>query len=140
VEPIHVAIVIASKLERLGWSIVVDSQEDMAVAGQFSSFDAALAFLGNHSADVALVDEAMLVPGAWEALGRLSRRRMPRLLILAQYPPENPLRNPHSPVVSRHLLKGLPAADLLAAIREAVPSAQTATSEVGRTPSQSPSQ
>ena len=92
----------------------------MAVAGQFSSFDAALAFLGNNTVDVALVDEAMLAPSAWKALGSLSRRRLPRLLILARYPDENPFEESQAPVASRHLLKGLPAEDLLAAIREAV--------------------
>ena len=132
VEPVRVAIVIASKLERLGWSIVIDSQEDMAVAGQFSSFDSALAFLNNHAVDVALVDEAMLAPGGWEALARRSRRRLPRLLILARYPDESPFEGAQAPVASRHLLKGLPAEDLLAAIREAVGSMQTAATEAGR--------
>lgn len=130
VEPVRVAIVIASKLERLGWSIVVDRQEDLAVAGQFSSFESALAFLGNNAVDVALIDEAMLAPGAWRALGRLSRRRLPKLLILARYPAENPFEESQAPVASRHLLKGLPAEDLLAAIREAVGS--PAALEAGR--------
>ena len=122
VEPIRVAIVVASKAERLGWSIVIDSQEDMDIASQFSSFDSALVFFRDHSVDVALVDEIFLTPGAWEDIARLSRSSLPRLLILARHPAETPFEQPLSGVHSRHLLKGLPAADLLAAIREAVAS------------------
>jgi len=118
---IRVAIVIASKLERLGWSIVVDGQQDMAVAGQFSSLAAALVFLSSHDVDVALVDEALLTPSGWDALGNVPQGRLPRLLLLARHPAENPFAEARHPLILRRLLKGLPAAELLAAIREAIP-------------------
>lgn len=119
VEPIRVAIVIAAKLERLGWSIVVDGQEDMGVAGLFSSFDSALTFLVSHPVDVALVDETMLTPVACDSMPRIAPRSLPQLLILARHPLENDLAAPLYPAGSRYLLKGLSAAELLAAIREA---------------------
>ena len=130
-EPIRVAIAIGSKLERLGWSIVVGHQEDMDVAGQFSSIDAALAFIRDHPVDVALVEETLLPPAAWKGISRLSRR-LPKLLILARHPAEAVLNEPRPGVVSRRLLKGLPASDLLAAIREAA-AMDGAAAEAGRT-------
>jgi len=126
-----VAIVIGSKLERLGWSIVVGGQEDMDVAGQFSSLDSAFAFVGDHPVDVALVDETLLTAEVWKDISRLTRH-MPKLLILARHPADTSLSEPRPAVGSRRLLKGLPAADLLAAIREAVRSGQDVALNRGR--------
>jgi DNA-binding NarL/FixJ family response regulator len=117
-ESIRVAIVIAAKLERLGWSIVVDSQEDMEVVGQFSSFSPALAFIASHSVDVAVIDDMVLTPAACEALEKLTHRRLPHLLMMARHRVDtNSDPSVHS-LVSRRLLKGLSAAELLVAIRD----------------------
>lgn len=123
--PIRVAVIIGSKLERLGWSIVVDGQPDMEMVGQYASVSGALAQLDDEGVDVALVDEALLTARASESL-RQARRR-PSILMLARHPVEASELEARYPFVCRPLLKGLAAADLLAAIREAwaAPGAQS---------------
>jgi DNA-binding NarL/FixJ family response regulator len=117
-ERIRVALIISSKLERLGWSIVLESQPDMEIVGQFSSWTAALTLLEQESVDVALIDEAMLTPKACEQLlARPQTHSGPRFLMMAQHPIDPAVAELRYAFVSRHLLKGLSAADLLAAIR-----------------------
>ena len=115
---IRVAIVTASKLERLGWSIVVDSQPDMEAVGQFASLSAALAFLAGQTVDVALVDEAMLTAKSCEALAQHARTCGSRFLMMTRHPIDEAVVESRYAFVSRCLLKGLSAADLLAAIRQ----------------------
>jgi hypothetical protein len=113
--PIRVALILASKLERLGWGIVVDSQPDMQVVGQFASLPPALAFLKKDAVDVALVDEAMLTPKNCESIARALANGRPRLLLLARHPVDPALY----PFISRCLLNGVTAAGFVAAIRGA---------------------
>lgn len=115
--PIRVALILSSKLERLGWGIVIDGQADMQVAAQFSSLAPALAFLGSEPVDVALVDEAFLTPKACDAIGRLAHASRPRLLVIARHPIDETPGEADSPFAARYLLKGVSAADLLAAVR-----------------------
>jgi hypothetical protein len=63
------------------------------------------------------VDESILTPRVCEAIGR-ARARRPRFLMMARHPVESAGVEPRFSFVSRRLLKGLPASDLLAAIRE----------------------
>lgn len=117
--PIRVAVIIGSKLERLGWSIVVDGQPDMEIVGQYASLGAALGQLDDARVDVALVDETMLTPKASESLRRHTTTGRPRFLMMTRHPVEWSEVEARYPFVRRPLLKGLAAADLLAAIREA---------------------
>jgi DNA-binding NarL/FixJ family response regulator len=90
----------------------------MEVVGQFSSFSPALAFIASHSVDVAVIDDMVLTPAAWEALEKLTHRRLPHLLMMARHRVDtNSDPSVHS-LVSRRLLKGLSAAELLVAIRD----------------------
>jgi DNA-binding NarL/FixJ family response regulator len=118
-KPIRVALILSSKLERLGWGIVVDSQEDMQVVGQFSSLPPALAFLATEHVDVALVDEAMLTPKTCESIRAMLSGGGPRFLMLARHPVDCTMARARYPFVSRCLLNGLTGADFLEAIREA---------------------
>lgn len=118
VEPIGVILILSSKLERLGWSIVVESQADMKLLGQFATLNGALDFLEGHGADVALVDEAMLTPKRCEALRRLAAGGGPRMLLVARHPIDDAIRQSRYGFASSWLLKGISAEDLLAAIRE----------------------
>ena len=126
------AVIIASKLERLGWSIVVDGQPDMEMVGQYASLGAALAHLDDERVDVALVDEALLTAKADELLVRLGENGRPRILMLARHPVESEDLAARYPYVCRPLLKGLAAADLLAAIREAWATADRSQREGSR--------
>jgi DNA-binding NarL/FixJ family response regulator len=117
-ERIRVALIISSKLERLGWSIVLESQPDIEIVGQFSSWTAALALLEQETVDVALIDEAILTPKACERLlARPQTHSGPRFLMMARHLIDPAVAESRYAFVSCHLLKGLSAADLLAAIR-----------------------
>jgi DNA-binding NarL/FixJ family response regulator len=123
--PIRVAIILSSKLERLGWAIVIDSQADMQVVGQFPVLTPALAFLTTAPVDVALVDETMLTPKVWDAIRKHTYASRPRFLVIAQHPVDASPVAPNFPLSSLCLLKGVSATDLLAAIRKAGQANQT---------------
>jgi DNA-binding NarL/FixJ family response regulator len=114
--PIRVALILSSKLERLGWGIVIDNQADMRVVGQFSSFASALSFLMTDPVDVALVDEAMLTPKVCDSIRALLPSNGLRFLMLARHPVDRA----RYPFVSGCLLNGVVASDFLVAIREAL--------------------
>jgi DNA-binding NarL/FixJ family response regulator len=115
--PIRVLLVISSRLERLGWSIVIDGQEDMQLLGQFGSCHQALDFIAMHDADVVLVDEALLTPKHSKGLRRHADSNGTRFLLVTPHPLDEVLDHASYSFVSDCLLKGLSASDLLAAIR-----------------------
>jgi hypothetical protein len=115
--PIRVILVISSKLERLGWSIVVEGQADMELLGQFGSLGEALRFLSAHRVDVALIDEAMLTPRHCDALRRHAAQRLSRFLLVARHPVDETWETSRYSFASGCLLKGITAGSLLAAIR-----------------------
>ncbi|MGB6133145.1 MAG: hypothetical protein WCC14_17875 [Acidobacteriaceae bacterium] len=115
--PIRILLVISSKLERLGWSIVLENQDDMQVHGQFAEFDEALARLTADSIDVVLIDEVLLTPKHCEALRSAVMRHKSRVLLVTKHPLDEGLERTRYSFVSDFLLKGISAADLLAAIR-----------------------
>jgi DNA-binding NarL/FixJ family response regulator len=117
--PIRVALILSSRLERLGWGIVVESQADMQVVGQFSTLKPALAFLMTDPVDVALVDEAMLTPKICESIRAVLPGTWPRFLMLARHPVDRTLARARYPFVSGCLLNGVTADDFLDAIRAA---------------------
>lgn len=117
--PIRVALILASKLERLGWGIVVDGQADMQVVGQFASLSAALPLLIQEAVDVALVDEDLLTPTACESMRASLPVGGPRFVMLARHPVDGVLARARCPFVARCLLHGVTADDFLAGIREA---------------------
>lgn len=120
-EPISVVLILSSKLERLGWSIVVESQADMNLLGQFATLNGALDFLESHPADVALVDEAMLTPKQCDAMRRLAAGGGPRILLVARHAIDDAIRLSRYAFASSWLLKGISADGLLAAIRQRDP-------------------
>ncbi|MGC2637220.1 MAG: hypothetical protein WA294_08565 [Acidobacteriaceae bacterium] len=117
--PIRVALILASKLERLGWGIVVDGQADMQVVGHFASLASALPMLVQEAVEVALVDEDLLTPTACESMRAALPGGGPRLVLLARHPVDGMLAQARYPFVARCLLHGVTADDFLAGIREA---------------------
>jgi DNA-binding NarL/FixJ family response regulator len=115
--PIRVLLAISSRLERLGWSIVVQNQNDLQLIGEFGALDAAFAFLLAHRADVVLIDEALLTPKYCKRLHRESTRLGCRFLLVANHPVDEGLGRSLYSFASDCLLKGLSASDMLAAIR-----------------------
>ena len=115
--PIRVLLVISSRLERLGWSIVIQNQTDLELVGEFPAFDGALATLLANRADVVLIDEALLTPKRCDLLRRESARLGCRFLLVASYPIDEELGSGRYAFASDCLLKGISAPDLLAALR-----------------------
>ncbi|HTV16216.1 MAG TPA: hypothetical protein VME68_15955 [Acidobacteriaceae bacterium] len=115
--PIRVALILSSRLERLGWGIVISGQADMHIVGEFSSVAPARAFLAREPVDVVLVDEAVLTPKTLAAI-RSPAGAGPGVLVIAQHPVEGPPADADAPLPSRYLLKGVSGADLVAAIRK----------------------
>jgi DNA-binding NarL/FixJ family response regulator len=119
-DPIRVVLVIRSKIERLGWSIVLETQTDLELLGRFSSVSAALAFLAAHPADAVLIDEAALALKDCEALRRLAAQGRPHFLMITRHPFDEAQERSRYSFASAFLLKGVCAADLLAAIRHSL--------------------
>lgn len=120
--PIGVVLVIASRLERLGWSVVLERQEDMRLLGQFPRCREAFAFLEAHPPDVVLIDEGQLTAAQCEVVGRYAARSGARVLLVAPHPLDEPLSGSRYAFASECLLKGLAADELLTAIRRQGPS------------------
>lgn len=115
-------LVIASRLERLGWSIVLEQQEDVRLTGQFSRCREAFDFFATSPPAVALIDEAILTARDCATLDKYSASTATRFLLVASHPVEQPLAGSRYSFASECLLKGLPAGELLAAIRRQMPS------------------
>lgn len=115
--PIRVLLAISSRLERLGWSIIVQSQNDLQLAGECGTFDSALALMLAHRVDVALFDQSLLSQKHCEQLVRDSARLGCRILLMTSYPIDEDLASGRYSFASDCLLKGVSAEDLLAALR-----------------------
>jgi DNA-binding NarL/FixJ family response regulator len=115
--PIRVVLVIRSKLERLGWGIVLGTQTDLDLLGQFGSVGAALAFLAAHPAHVVLIDDAVLTPKDCDALRHLAAEGGPRFVLVVRHPVDEALEGSRYSFASECLLKGVSAAELLASLR-----------------------
>lgn len=114
---IRVVLLIASRLERLGWSIVLERQPDMRLLGQFARCREALALFDGAPPDIALVDEALLSEKNCEALSRYARGGRTRFLLIASHPVAETLAGSRYAFAAECLLRGLPAEELLTAIR-----------------------
>lgn len=110
-------LLISSRLERLGWSIVIAGQDDMRIVSQFGVCREMLAYLASHPADVVLVDETTLTPRCCESLRSYGRRSRTRFLLVALHPHDGVEESTRYSFASQRLLKGISAAELLAAIR-----------------------
>lgn len=117
--PLRVILVIAAKLERLGWSIVVEGQDDMQLAAQFASCDDALAYLAGHRVDVALIEEGILTPQHCDVLRGDGKKRGTRCVLVGQHPIDDGLEREQYSFAARRLLKGVSADELLNALRRA---------------------
>ncbi len=110
-------MVISSRLERLGWSIVIEGQDDMRILSQFSTCGETLAWLAHHAPQVVLIDEAILTPKDCEMLSRHAVRTGTCFLLVARHPIYSAVERERLSFASQCLLKGLSSSELLAAIR-----------------------
>lgn len=110
-------LIIASRLERLGWSIVLERQDDIHVVGQFWRCREAFEVLRASPPDVVLIDEILVTPEDCARLEIDAAETGTRFLVVTPHPVEEYLPGSHCSFASECLLKGLPADELLAAIR-----------------------
>jgi DNA-binding NarL/FixJ family response regulator len=119
-EPCTIRVVIAmpSKLERMAWGMIVDSQPDMQLIAQAASCDKALAVLKANRSDVTLIDEALLDARQCEALREYSKQPLSsRFVLVAPYQLDDSLDESRYSFTHTYLLKGVSATELLETIR-----------------------
>jgi DNA-binding NarL/FixJ family response regulator len=118
--PIRVAIVDDQQLVRAGFAMLVASQPDMTVVAEAGDGGEAVERLSATAADVVLMDVRMPRMNGVDATRELSARlgdRAPRVLVLTTFDIDDYVFAAVKAGAAGFLLKDVPAADLLAAIR-----------------------
>lgn len=117
-EPIRVVLVDDQALVRAGFTMLVDSQPDMAVVGEAGDGGEAVALLGKTDADVVLMDVRMPRVDGVEATRSITQRgETPRVIVLTTFDLDEYAFAAIKAGASAFLLKDAPPADLLSAIR-----------------------
>ena len=117
-EPIRVVLVDDQALVRAGFTMLVDSQPDMAVVGEAGDGGEAVALLGKTDADVVLMDVRMPRVDGVEATRSITQRgETPRVIVLTTFDLDEYAFAAIKAGASAFLLKDAPPAELLSAIR-----------------------
>jgi DNA-binding NarL/FixJ family response regulator len=117
-EPIRVVLVDDQALVRAGFTMLVDSQPDMAVVGEAGDGGEAVALLEATDADVVLMDVRMpRVDGVQATRSITQRGETPRVIVLTTFDLDEYAFAAIKAGASAFLLKDAPPADLLSAIR-----------------------
>ena len=117
-EPIRVVLVDDQALVRAGFTMLVDSQPDMAVVGEAGDGGEAVALLGKTDADVVLMDVRMPRVDGVEATRSITQRgETPRVIVLTTFDLDEYAFAAIKAGASAFLLKDAPPSDLLSAIR-----------------------
>jgi DNA-binding NarL/FixJ family response regulator len=117
---IRVVLVDDQELLRMGFRMILDAQDDMAVVGEAGDGKAALDLLRRTPADVVLMDVRMPVLDGVEATRRLQcepAESTPKVLILTTFDLDEYAFAALKAGASGFLLKDVPPVELLSAIR-----------------------
>ena len=117
---IRVVLVDDQELLRMGFRMILDAQEDMAVVGEAGDGKAALDLLKRVAADVVLMDVRMPLLDGVEATRRLLcdlGPQAPKVLILTTFDLDEYAFAALKAGASGFLLKDVPPVELLSAIR-----------------------
>jgi DNA-binding NarL/FixJ family response regulator len=117
---IRIVLVDDQELLRTGFRMILDAQQDMSVVGEAPDGVAALELLGRCPADVVLMDVRMPKLDGVEATRRLlsgGSEGVPRVLILTTFDLDEYAFAAIKAGASGFLLKDVPPAELLTAIR-----------------------
>ncbi|MGA2326968.1 MAG: response regulator transcription factor [Bryobacteraceae bacterium] len=117
-DSIRTMVVSTQAADRLGLTIMIDSQPDMEVIAQTGSTQDAVELLFAHIPDLTLIEASLVDDGVAEALGRL-RQQHPksRVLVYAMYEAEESVQRALRAGAEGCVLKGMAHCDLLQAIR-----------------------
>jgi DNA-binding NarL/FixJ family response regulator len=106
------------ELLRMGFRMVLDSQEDLEVVGEAGDGEQAVSFVLRHSPDVVLMDVRMPGTDGVEATSRIVSSGSPsRVIILTTFDIDEYAYAALRAGASGFLLKDAPPADLISAIR-----------------------
>ena len=115
---IRIVLVDDQELVRTGFRMVLDSQPDLAVVGEAADGAEAVRVVEKVSADVVLMDVRMPVLDGVEATRRIcGAGERPRVLVLTTFDLDEYAFAALKAGASGYLLKDVPAAELLSAIR-----------------------
>ena len=117
---IRVVLVDDQELLRMGFRMILDAQDDMAVVGEAGDGKAAIDLLKQTAADVVLMDVRMPVLDGVEATRRLQQElgeNAPKVLILTTFDLDEYAFAALKAGASGFLLKDVPPVELLSAIR-----------------------
>ncbi|MGC9969014.1 MAG: response regulator transcription factor [Bryobacteraceae bacterium] len=117
-DSIRIMVASTQAADRLGLTIIIDSQPDMEVIAQTGSVPEAMQLLFAHLPDLTLIEASLVDDGVAEALARL-RRQHPRcrFLVYAMYEAEESVQRALRAGAEGCVLKGTAHCDLLQAIR-----------------------
>ena len=123
--PVRVALVDDQQLVRAGFSLVIDSQEDMEVVVEAGDGEQAVRILGSYAVDVVLMDVRMpqldglaataQLTAAWHE--RLPADQQPKIIVLTTFDLDEYVMEAIRAGASGFLLKDAPPEEMLAAIR-----------------------
>lgn len=120
--PVRVALVDDQQLVRAGFSLVIDSQEDMEVVVEAGDGEQAVRILGSYAVDVVLMDVRMPTLDGLEATARITGQPgpdgvVPRVIILTTFDLDEYVLKAIKAGASGFLLKDTPPEEMLSAIR-----------------------
>lgn len=115
---IRVVLVDDQSLVRAGFRMVIDAQDDIEVVGEAGDGEEALRTLRTVEADVVIMDVRMPVMDGITATRRIcAAGKTPRVLVLTTFDTEEDAFAALRAGASGFLLKNVPPADLLSAVR-----------------------
>lgn len=117
-DSIRIMVASTQAADRLGLTIIIDSQPDMEVIAQTGSVQDAVQLLFTHLPDLTLIEASLVDEDAAEALERL-RKQQPacHFLVYAMYEAEESVQRALRAGAEGCVLKGTAHSDLLHAIR-----------------------
>jgi DNA-binding NarL/FixJ family response regulator len=117
VPPTRVLIADDHELVRTGFTMILNSEDDIEVVGQACDGEDAVAQVAALAPDVVLMDVQMPVMDGIEATGRITAMAATRVLILTTFDDDDYLFAALQAGASGFLLKNCPPEDLVSAIR-----------------------
>jgi DNA-binding NarL/FixJ family response regulator len=114
--PIRILLAMASALDRMAWSIVLNNQQDIELVAATSSSRQLSRLLKLHAPRVVLFDEDLLrlCPGSLLAF---ARKTGCRFVLVAMHQPDYSIEPSQMSFIHARLLKGVTAPELLLTIR-----------------------
>ncbi|MFI6027079.1 response regulator transcription factor [Amycolatopsis magusensis] len=120
-EPVRVVIADDESLIREALRAVLEAEADLTVVADAATVDEAVALIGQHRPDVAVIDVRMPTGGGVEVARRLARLGVGTPLVaFSAYDDAGNRKLMRDAGVGEYVIKGMPNAELVSAVRRAV--------------------